>query len=170
MKQSLQITLLALVLIISSCEKRCRKKDGKFTIGKESYKGSLKTHGYYYYFDADDNGFDVFVLYTNGLVLGTHPSDLTIFEQGISKEPYKNAKPGWGLFLVNNFNIQIDDWGNGNGCEYPAYTRLGEILNDSTFLLKEYYKAQTKDGYLKLNDTFRFKQTPTKPDSTQPYL
>lgn len=155
-------------MLLASCDKRCEKKDGQLFINKTRYEGAFKTSGYYY-LNSLSNGNHVFVFFRNGIAMSTFPSDFQVFESGISTEPYKDRKYGWGAFLIEDTNIRIETW-EPRKCGYPVYAYIGKKINDSTFVIYEYFGVKNKEDYTQLNDTFRFKQTFLKPDSTQPYL
>lgn len=168
MQKWIVVIMLINFFLTLSCRKKCRERDDKLTIPKTEYIGTLKTNGYYHT-GLFNNNHDVFVLYRNGITLDTHPSSLQQFEDGMSNASYRESKFGWGAFQIENRDIQIETWSHGM-CEYPVYRYSGYVINDSAFVITESYRIINKENYLKLNDTFYFKQTAAKPDSTQPYL
>lgn len=165
---TLLIALLACSFILTSCRKACRKKDDKLTIAKTQYTGSLYTDGYYHS-KLQDNNYTIFILYRNGVKIREHPVNLTEFENALPDNDYTKSKVGWGLFRVEGTSIRIETW-EPYPCGYPVGVHEGVILNDSTFVINEYFRAVNNEYYTLLNDTFYFKHTSIKPDSVQSYL
>lgn len=172
MKQSITYAVLMIIMFaLFSCEKNCKEKDDNLTISKTSQNGTLRINGFYSYEDinAYSPSYSIFVLYNNGVVLQSHTSNINDYEANIPITDYSQFKNGWGAFYIQNNSLRIEVW-EPRVCGYPVYVYKGHILNDSTFWINEYYRASNNENYTQLDDTFRFKQTASKPDSIQPYL
>lgn len=158
--------LLLSLFITMSCNKNCAKKDGKLSIKRTDYYGSLKINGCYYYYTADGN-VSLFFFYRSGTVVTHTVNDTTQISSVISV--VGDDKYDWGAFIVSNDNIRIEGWELGR-CGYPVYVNKGIIIDDSTIAIKETFGLKDNENYRQESVTLRFKRTVSKPDSTQPYL
>lgn len=88
----------------------------------------------------------------------------------ITNSNQQNTKFVFGLFEINTKEISINHWVAAQ-CGYPAVLRSGEIINDTTFVLKKLIRNDSQG--IKEADTdieFHFRQYNTKPDSTNNFL
>lgn len=169
MKRIILLTLI-ISLSLTSCRKNCREKDDKLTFEKSAYEGNLRTNGCYYHYHSEyyTPAFSIVFLYKNGVVLTEYTEDIDDYERYATGSRH-GQKYDWGVFKVENGRVRIETWSPGK-CAYPVYVNTGIVLNDTTIVLEEKYRAINTEDYTKSADTFYFRQTPTKPDSTQPYL
>lgn len=176
-------TLLPIVavLLLASCEKNGSCQDDELSLSRIDYSGSqIKLDGYYFG-NITENSVppyaEIYFLYRNGVMFTTGASLLEEAEAGTITVTVENAfgkanKRPWGVFQVHDTNIQIDRWqGNVNGCEETIY-ELGNILNDSTFVItrREYRDNGDATKVETINDTFSFRTVPEKPDSCNPFI
>ena len=71
---------------------------------------------------------------------------------------------GKGVFKVNKSKVLIQYYINWIG-DYYLREKKGEILTDSTFILKEKYDYKLDTTY-QINETYKFRKFENKPDST----
>ncbi len=168
---SLFMALVGIVIVLPSCKKKCQEKDDALTINKAVYTGTLRMDGYYYHEDPDSYSpsYSLFFLYKSGVVLQEHTGNLEKYEGYIGITDKADTKHGWGAFHSKSGTIRIEIW-RPRICGYPVYAYSGFIINDTTFAINEFYRASNNENYTQLNDTFYFRQTTSKPDSTQYYL
>jgi hypothetical protein len=129
--------------------------------------------GYYYSpADTDENGLilnDLIVFYRNGVVkypgkasVGTEEDYLRL-TSGLAE--MKDTKLSWGTFYADNTLIRICKW-QGGPCGYQATQRTGELLNDTTFVIKELeIKGKYGVGKLEREQYYHFRPMHPKPDS-----
>ncbi len=83
----------------------------------------------------------------------------------------KKLKHRWGLFNIDGSNILFERW-------YPSepplkvLTREGEILNDSTSVINNFYKVEngSKIFLEELNEIYHFKGFSPKPNSANVFV
>ncbi len=169
MKKAISLLILT-ATVFNSCKRDCRDKDDKLTFQRTNYQGTLRTDGCYYRYHPEyyTPTYSIIFLYKNGVVLGENTEDLEDYDS-YATGSRQGSKPKWGAFKEENGIIRMETW-HARKCEYPVYVQSGTVLNDSTFIIWESYRAINTEDYTSINDTFHFKQTPSKPDSTQPYL
>lgn len=164
--------LVAYLLLVNSCEKdRCVELDDEINIDKHPYTGTLRTDGYYYNqdYDAYSTSYSTFFLYRNSIVYQESTSNLDEYDKGIRSTDKNPNKYGWGMFKVYGSEIHIEAW-SFRKCGLHTIVHSGTILNDTTFLIQKKYRVHHLDNYEQSNDTFIFRQTTAKPDSTNEYL
>lgn len=134
----------------------------------------LKLNGYYFHNPTgiDSNITVVDFLYTNGISLnigGTQSKDLTVIEENLKKDlNFADNKIGWGVYVINNDNIEIENWAATEG-KRKTSSRKGKILNDSTFVITRFFSAFTQKEY-EISDSYHFKAYSPKPDSTNSFI
>lgn len=171
------VICLAAILLGSNCKKSNMFGDDKLSLKKEFYQDSqLKMNGYYY--RNIDNHLTVYFLFKNGIIL--YGSTFPINELNKHEEEYKTldwqsaikrSKYRWGVFNIETNSIKFERW-------YPsepplkAYVREGQILNDTTFVVSQFYrlKGGRKTELETLNETYHFKPFSPKPDSTNNFI
>lgn len=150
----------------------CRKsKDDVLTIVREDYNGSeLRLDGFYYWETSNNEGplFQKYALYKNGIIHDLGATKLledANFQQG-------KYKIEWGVFKISGTEIKFERWYPSSGGPLQAYIRAGQILNDTTFVIKESYRMykgkKTEMG--QENEIYHFKKFSPKPDSTNTYI
>jgi len=172
------LKLFLVAMLLSCCAKENIFKDDELSLEKESYEGEqLRIDGYYYQ-EVDSVIYNVYLFYTNGVILysGSNFSDHDeifsyIDDEFFVNEAHKNHKSMWGVFQIDGNLIKFERW-------YPsqpplkAYVREGEVLNDTTFKITESYRM--KDGEKterkERDETFNFKEFSPKPDSTNKFV
>lgn len=168
---------ILLMFIVTAC---LMEEDAKLSTPRQDYLGSqLRLNGYYYYYiNGNTKYFDTFFLYRNGVLLHTgadDTGDLLKFESrliGTNPNIWRNgSKMHWGVFLIEGLVIKFEKWYCAEGvCK--AYGRLGEIVNDSTFIMKESYRMDQgkKARVIDINEVYHFREFSPKPDSTNNYI
>ena len=157
-----------------------QKNDDILSISKTSYTGSqLRVDGYYYtLINGEIN--TIHVLYNNGILqhfgvseCGMDFSKAELYFTKVNvKDVIKKNKYFWGVFLIDNNDIKLEEWQSSTGGSMPAYVSAGEILNDTTFNLTEMYRMKNgqKTEFASINEVYHFKQYSPKPDSTNSYI
>ncbi len=150
-------------------------KDEDISLTKSPYYGAdLKIDGYYYVQDVEQNFTNVFFLYRDGIILHTYgysSLDLNIVEQEII-ERYsiiKDTKDCWGVFIITGNAIEYEKWGPSVGGGLPTYKCIGEILNDTTFIITESVE-DNKTSYKDPIDVYHYKHFLPKLDSTNIWI
>jgi hypothetical protein len=163
------ISKIVLLFLITSC------KDEYLVLPKvQNTSNMLKLNGYYYHstIGIDSNITVIDFLYKNGFSLkigGTKSKNLTFIDEKIkSQSNFDKNKIGWGLYIINNGNIQIENWESTEG-KRKTSIREGIILNDSTFIIKKFFSAFTQKEY-SISETYKFRQFYPKPDSTNNFI
>lgn len=74
------------------------------------------------------------------------------------------------MFSIQNNLIKIEYYHEDRDWGFRSFTKEGEILNDTTFVIKESYR--TKDGSEAevLNETYHFMKLEQKPDSVNEFV
>jgi len=157
--------------LLVSCSKLY--PDEKLTLQRRDYTGNeLRTDGYYYYFTQ--NNTVVHFLYKNGIILCAHSyssHDLNVVESEMVKiyPEIKKQKDGWGVFLVNDNEIEYEIWNASTGYSLPTIKHIGVIENDTTFRITEtYFSDIKKTDYTEY--VYQFKQFDNKLDSTNNFI
>jgi hypothetical protein len=171
------VLLSCLLLTMSNCKKDDSMKD-PLSISKTDYHGNqLRIDGYYYkVFEGKIIGITFF--YRDGVVLdcGGSKEDFAKADEHIStqfliNEVHKGRKTGWGLFIIDNNTITYEQWHYGH-TPYKSRMRIGDIVNDSMFVINEYYlmKDGKKAEFKEINETYYFREFSPKPDSTNTFI
>ena len=171
--------LIILFIIINSCSVFDFLKDDELTIKRTNFSGSqLKTNGYYMHIYGNPENITIYFLNRDGVFIyaGSPPlKDLGVLEQefidGTFNNYIKKYKTSWGVFAIEDKSIKIERW-------YPsepplnAYIEEGEILNDTTFIIKEIYRQKNnkKKETKTRNETYHFKAFSPKPDSANNFV
>jgi hypothetical protein len=149
-------------------------------LDKVPYTGDeLRTDGYYYHSRPTVSFPElkiirVAVFYRDGFCmyfgLQQETSNLTqrIEEELLNEETInwlKSAPNGIGVFQINGQSIEFEVWSRLRRNNIITNSRFGEILNDSSFILRETIDNDKGKTYEE-NIRFEFKQFSPKPDST----
>lgn len=177
MKSLFIFTCLLIGLIVCSC--RC--KDDKLQLQKREYlTKELRTDGFYY---GNDKGGDVitvstFFFYINGVFLNGFPVEKSkvslkqIEIRDFKEISYDEIKYQWGLFLINDTQIEIETW-EPTQCGMRTFYQRGKIINDTTFnITYEEYRDDGEAETIKkdLNIEYKFYKMDLKPDSTNNFI
>jgi hypothetical protein len=158
------------------------------TFKKEEFLGkNLKADGYFYYTNKKQE-YNAFFLYKNGVYHGGNwlkkidfnINNLNLLDKDIKtiyeiEEKYPTYYR-WGIFNVNNSNIEIERWvTSSGGGPYPTQILRGEIKNDSTIhfhtkLESVPLQANRKKKIFSIDETYHFRQFSPKPDSTNKFI
>lgn len=144
--------------------------DDILSLERRDYHGNeLRTDGYYYTKKDSYEGiiYSKYALYRNGVIRYIDGSKFIQPSFGSNKYKYD-----WGVFKIENGKILFECWQPGNGGALKSYVNSGEILNDTTFVIKEIYrmhKGQKTDARGK-NEVYHFVAYSPKPDSTNNFV
>ena len=170
--------IMALILMMFYC---C--KNSKLSIDRENYDSGispLRLDGFYYEKNTflDPQGTEwvtIYFLYNNGVLLNQSGIKLNKPSHDIdikpsSKASRKSTVLDWGIFNIqNNTVLEFEKWepSSGGGAKTNIYT--AEILNDSTFVVKQVFSHYNNETYT-VQDTFHFMPFSPKPDSTNVFI
>ncbi|MEX0595809.1 MAG: hypothetical protein WD512_04845, partial [Candidatus Paceibacterota bacterium] len=145
-KSKIIIVLLAysslLIFTNTACQKLWFCDDEELTMVQTEYNGALKLHGYYYY--KKDVGYEMYILYKNGIVINERFSENSLSEienTYLLNEGYQelqhSTKTTWGLFRITNSTIAAQSWRTSQ-CKRPVVEYRGEVLTDTSFNINTY--------------------------------
>jgi len=172
------ILLFAILTFCSSCKKMDVCKDKDLTLKRTELTGHvLKTDGFYYGRPTTDYqgivSYELFIFYQNGIMMlpgNVEYEKMDEYISMVSKPGTIEAKYDWGLFNIDYKKISIDHWVPAQ-CGYPAVLRSGEILNDTTFVLRKMVRNDSQGiAETDINEVFNFRQFSPKPDSTNNFI
>ncbi len=180
MKYTMSLTLTVMVTLFSMCgctkDENGSKSDDVLSLKKTVYFGhQLKIDGYYYQL-YDGKMHNIKFFYYNGVLsdLGSNASfDETASYIEAVKTKVKNLKFCWGLFIIDGTEIKTEKWYPINAGEpLKAYVSSGEILNDTTFKMTQFYRMQNglKTEVSTISEVYHFKSFNPKPDSTNNFI
>lgn len=141
----LRTDLLVLVFLMLSisffgCDKNSREN---FSFERQDYFGDKINLAGYYYREFEENRYAFKFLYNNGVILSVSLSDNIGSENELNDElksydfsQFSELPYYWGIFKIEENAIVMEQWIIGDGGPYPILKSEGEILNDSTFLIK----------------------------------
>ncbi|HBF88408.1 MAG TPA: hypothetical protein DDX39_07160 [Bacteroidales bacterium] len=152
----------------------CKKlsDNGDLSNRIEYWGDEIRLEGYYYCMDSIENTIEIFIFYSNGVVISPgnyeNISSLeTSFESGSFYDFVKKSKKNWGVFFVENQYIKIERLKAETMFSLPVETLTGEILNDTTFLItNSNYEGENYE----INYKYHFKEFSPKPDSTNTFI
>ncbi len=142
---------------------------------------TINLQGYYYYEVKDSLNKDrvlIYFLYSNGVLLfcgSVEKKDFGQMEKYInheflSKYVFSNDISAWGVYKIDGNEILKEQWYPFDfAAGVPTYISKGEIMNDTTFVLKKISRPNGKDLTL-INETYHFRQFSPKPDSTNNFI
>jgi len=169
---------IGLLWTFSSCEKSGLCKDDDLNFARRDYTGNqLRVDGYYFGDPSTDNNVNIYYFYRDGVFLdkGIEPledAETFNFTVDVSNEFGETIKGAWGVFQIDGSTIEIERWqSSSNGCETTLY-ELGEILNDSTFVitLREFRENGKVNRTEEANSEFYFRVLVQKPDSMNSFI
>lgn len=134
---------------------------------------SLRLDGIYLHEDSL-NIVDLFFLYQDGTILSRGSIQKNRLESKLAQlevstdDKYKSMKFLWGRYIIDGEIIKFEKWGTSDKA-YRVFIKEGLILNDSTFVINQYYNAKGK-GLRHINETYRFRKTISKPDSNNKWV
>lgn len=172
------LLMITMINLFGKCSKEKIWKDDELSIQRTNYSGSQLRIDGFYYLQKDNNYYDCYCFYGNGVVIAAGGLRKSVAElsqylekEFINSDSYKKYKSNWGVFKIEGNSIQFERW-------YPsdpplkAYVKAGEIINDSTFVIKEIYRMQggQKTEVESRNEVYHFKAFSPKPDSTNSFV
>lgn len=167
------ILMIVILPLVSSCW-MVRHKN--FTLPLNGYvkNNSIKMNGYYKYYDSVENRFEVFILYSNGVIYyenmgGIKKEEIDDYIRNIilvhQKILYENKNPG--SFRINDNKIAINVIIPTHYNMHAVNEFQGTIISDSSFMITYDYWPQTPIQ----TDTLIYHFFPyPKPDSTKNWL
>ena len=170
-------TILVVFCILSLVMIGCSKIVADLGMQRKPYLGTdLKIDGYYYS-DSPiwDKTIAVTIFYRDGVsILVFIYAEQDIFQSIEKKFLYnqdvlskiRNEPYGVGVFTINNKSLEMENF-VGRGFKHTYHT-YGEIINDSTFIVRKFVGFNGGEEYW--NAKFRFKKFSPKPDSTSVYI
>jgi hypothetical protein len=165
-------TIALLIILLLGC------KDPNLIMPKrENSSNKLSLNGYYYLKESGSNTgiISVLFLYQNGILLHVGGFKMSLPEiddyinTNILNYNFSKNRLGWGVYIINNFNITFERWYPSSGGPMPVYVRKGNILNDSTFIMLSSEKQNGKDKKF-ISETYHFRAFSPKPDSTNNFI
>ena len=166
-----KLTIIVLVVLsMSGCD-LFLGSDDSLNLELEGYAGAeLKLNGYYYIEESadPDNIFQRYFLYRNGIIREGGAVFTLENEEWLDGQ----SKLDWGIFQIDNLQIKFEKWYPPSGGPLPAYTRDGEILNDSTFHITESYRVidGEKTEIREKDEIYHFMEYSPKLDSTNIFI
>ncbi|MCU0390515.1 MAG: hypothetical protein MUE81_05320 [Thermoflexibacter sp.] len=168
--------LILISIGLSACQLLGWCKDDSLSSPRIDYTGNqLKVNGYYYG-DSSIVGGKTNVLvsyfYRNGIFIDRESVELTkVLSNIIPNEPLNQIKGIWGIFKIEGNKITIESF-RSSMCGVKTSFIEGEILNDTTYLIKS---SESRDkgrvtSRLERNSIYRFRQSNIKPDSTNNFI
>jgi hypothetical protein len=174
-----KVILVFLFLInLVSCKKLGLCDDKELSLVRKDINSNLlKTNGFYYgYADTDFEGvklYETIVFYKNGAIMLPGTSEFEKLDDYIlmiSESNQSDTKFVWGLFDIESTNISLNHW-VASQCGYPTVLRTGEIINDTTFILKKMKRWDSQGtSELDIIEEFHFRQLSIKPDSINNFI
>ena len=168
--------ILVVFCILSLVMIGCSKIVADLGMQRKPYSGTdLKIDGYYYSEPIWDKTIAVSIFYQNGVSILTFFSVGKDTLQSIKEKLFHNeeflstmgSEPhSIGVFTINNKSLEMENF-VGRGFKH-TYRTYGEIINDSTFIVRKFVGFNGGEEYW--NAKFRFKKFSPKPDSTSVYI
>ena len=166
--------VLIFILCVSSlgCDKFAREE---FSFERQDYFGSKINLSGYYYRGIDEDRYVYNFFYNNGVILSSSLNNLATENElndmlkSMDFSLLKELPYYWGVFLIDNNSILIEQWISGDGGSYPILKSEGEILNDTTFVIQ--WKMNTQDNKEEdVEELYKFMNFDMKPDSTNMWI
>lgn len=170
-----RFTLLTVMAFLFSC------KSADLILPRRDLEAGMRLDGYYYnnFFDSADGRprTNILFLYRNGVVLNCHnlsSHDFEDMDAYIRKEfggqyDISDRRLSWGLVIVDESVIKIENWYPSTGGPMPVVIRNGVVLDDKTFRFTESTDQKGGDRNT-LDQTYHFRQFSPKPDSTNNFV
>ena len=169
------ILLISISLLAFSCSRHI----DDLILGRSEFSSEKMMLNGYYFSDIDNNGnIAVAIFYRNGVLFHLFfgpASAFTLakieneflFSKEFMHELVKN-EPYQGVFRLDNANLEFEYWDFGYK-GITTYTNKGQIINDSTFIIKEVINNGTQEVSA-ANLTYHFKPLHPKPDSSTIFI
>ena len=156
--------MLIFLLLFSffSCDKYARED---FSFERMDYEGDeIQINGYYYR-AFDSESFESFFLYRNGVIFGPHIIQAST-KQELEEILFDDAENGgemlpfnWGIYLISDYDITIERWGQTQAGPYPVIRMEGLIEEDNRL------------DFSAINEgVFEFQEFSPKRDSTNQWI
>lgn len=168
--------ILLSIILVGSCGVF---RDAPLSLERQDYGGmEINLEGYWWKWVEGSLEPRIFVLflYDNGIVLSGLSfsiNDIEEKEASYSTQMFRDltlrSKTDWGVFQVDNEDIDIEMWVSSNNGPLKTLVRSGEILDNETFLITSMLNNYSGETTAR-NDTFYFKEFSPKPDSTNPFI
>lgn len=150
----------------------CCKVAEPLSMDREDFTSdNLRIDGFYYH--CDSAYCHPFFLFQNGIFLSAGSLRIDRFDlmDSIVTDPFvvkgiRNTHWGWGVFLVKNDTIIIEEWLPGVGGPYPTQLLNGQILNDTTIAITGFRGRNHGSEIV----SFKFRYLKRKPDSTNAFI
>jgi len=176
--KTMYILLITVLTSCSSCKDLGICNDESLTLNKVEFTGDqLRTDGFYYgYVNTDFQGnelYEVFIFNKNGVIMLPGTTEFEKMESyiiTITNSNQQNTKFVWGLYNIDVKKLSVEHW-TASQCGHPVLLRNGDILNDTTFVLKKEITRNsqgTKES--DINQEFHFRHFDIKPDSTNNFI
>jgi hypothetical protein len=162
---------LAAALLLGACDAVGLTTHDELSLERRPYLGEeLRLDGYYYmaYSTSEGEYHRAYLLYRNGIIrYGGSAPDLRDLEAEFAL--YGGSRYDWGVFHVDGDGIKFERWYPPSKTHTRAVIRSGAILNDTTFVITESWRARGGERS-SLEETYRFRAFAPKPDSTSLYI
>lgn len=167
---------LFILLSLLSC-KKCKELPDDDLCSSRTWNNStlLRTDGYYYFEYNNHSYRDIVFLYQNGIFIDDGISGSENFDdeqQYLSDNSfyanYQNNKLKWGIYSIQDSSIVTERWYPSEDY-FPVYSRIGKIVNDSTFSVTQSFRCDGSDSQSE-NAIYHFKKFSPKPDSTNTFI
>ncbi|GAA4468199.1 hypothetical protein GCM10023093_25330 [Nemorincola caseinilytica] len=178
MRILLTLLLFAAIASLCSCEKLGICVDRDLNIERHAdTTARLRLDGYYYSpADTDENGQvmnELMVFYKNGVVLlpgNVSQGNEELYLRAIGGYTgIRSSKASWGAYSIDSI-LNIAHWKPAK-CGAQAVWRKGEVLNDTTFMVREVQiKGRYGTGKLTKEQVFRYRPHMPKPDSLNDFV
>ena len=167
------------VFILSGCGKLGLCTEDELQFPRTAYTGNnLRIDGYFFDEPSPISQLvGIYYFYNNGVFFNggvevLEDAEASNFVVNVNNEFSKKVKASWGAYRINGSTIEISRWQSEmNGCESTVYSK-GEILNDTTFIIR--LKEFIEDGDVvhseAPNEVFHFRPLPQKPDSVNSFI
>lgn len=150
-------------------------EDEKLSLERRPLQGNtLRLQGYYYHKYADGAMANAYFLYQDGtaLCMGAFPTNQWKAYEGKYAdveiaEKVRNMKFNWGVVQIEGDTIKLERWYPSER-PYRTATRVGRILNDSTFVFDKVILSNGKE--ILKNERYHFKPFASKMDSLCRFL
>jgi len=164
--------LAAALLLLGACDAGIlRGNHDELSLERRPYLGEeLRLDGYYYmaYSTSEGEYHTAYLLYRNGVIrYGGSAPDLRDLEAEFAL--YGGSRWHWGVFHVDGDRIKFEKWYPPSKTYTRAVIRSGAILNDTTFVITESWRARGGERQSE-EATYRFRAFAPKPDSTSRYI
>ena len=172
----MRLFLFFVLILFSSAS--CEKELKELSMDKIPYTGDeLRIDGYYYSNQVYTDYIGIAVFYRDGACMNVFSriksqdtlafieNEILLNEDLMSK--FWNTPNHIGVFQINAESIEFETWEAGR--DIITFSNYGEILNDTTFLIKKEINNESNKSET-LNLKYCFRQFSPKPDSTNNFI